>query len=170
MNICHFPHGIPITKDFAKASVNSIIDNIQVPLFLASLMLSLRAQCEWNLSTKLYSYTPWAKFSKSHNSFRNRAKIIHSMLLYHKCARNMISVLPSKSSWPQMFQKYDLCHSCTQRTTFWWNDSLVPDTLCKSLKQLCNCRKDELDTKKFLGIEEPLLRLLVCSYTHSFWY
>ena len=47
--ICHFPHGITIAKDFTKASVNSIIDNIQFPLFLASLTLSLRAQCEWNL-------------------------------------------------------------------------------------------------------------------------
>ena len=46
VKICHFPHGIAIANDFAKASVNGIIDNIQFPLFLAS----LRAQCERNLN------------------------------------------------------------------------------------------------------------------------
>ena len=52
VKICHFPHGTAITKDFAKASVNSIIDNIQFPLFLASLTLSLSAQCERNLNQR----------------------------------------------------------------------------------------------------------------------
>ena len=44
-----FSTGIAIAKDFAKASVNGTIDNIQFPFSLALLMLSLRAQCERKL-------------------------------------------------------------------------------------------------------------------------
>ena len=48
--ICLFPHDIAIAKDFAMASVNGTIDNIQFPFFGIANTISLRAQCEWNLN------------------------------------------------------------------------------------------------------------------------